>query len=61
MEKAEAEIALREKKMADPNLFAKDPATFNRLAGEMDKLRANITKMEEEWLELETLRERLEG
>jgi ATP-binding cassette subfamily F protein uup len=61
MEKAETEIALREKKMADPNLFAKDPATFNRLAGEMDKLRVSIAKMEEEWLELETLRERLEG
>jgi ATP-binding cassette subfamily F protein uup len=61
MAKAEAEIALREKKMADPNLFAKDPATFNRLAGEMEKLRSSIAKMEEEWLELETLRENLEG
>jgi ATP-binding cassette subfamily F protein uup len=61
MERAETEIALREKKMADPNLFAKDPATFNRLASEMDKLRAGIAKMEEEWLELETLRERLGG
>ncbi|PZM09677.1 ABC-F family ATP-binding cassette domain-containing protein [Rhizobium tubonense] len=61
MAEAEAEIALHEKKMADPNLFAKDPATFNRLAGEMEKLRSSIAKMEEEWLELETLRENLEG
>lgn len=61
MAKAEAEIALREKKMADPDLFAKDPATFNKLAAEMQKLRENLTKMEEEWLELEMLREELES
>ncbi|GES43285.1 ABC transporter ATP-binding protein [Rhizobium dioscoreae] len=61
MAKAEAEIAAREKKMADPNLFSKDPATFNRLAAEMEKLRESLTRMEEEWLELEMLREELEG
>ena len=61
MEKAEKEIAAREAKMADPALFTKDPATFNRLAAEMEKLRASLTSMEEEWLELEMLREELEG
>ncbi len=61
MAKAEAEIAAREKKMADPNLFSKDPATFNRLAAEMEKLRESLTRMEEEWLELEMLREEMEG
>ncbi|MBO0143826.1 ABC-F family ATP-binding cassette domain-containing protein [Agrobacterium sp. Ap1] len=61
MEKAEAEIALREKKMADPNLFTKDPASFNKLAAEMEKLREKLTQMEEEWLELEMLREEIEG
>ena len=61
MEKAEKEIAAREAKMADPNLFTKDPATFNRLAAEMETLRDGLTKMEEEWLELEMLREELEG
>jgi ATP-binding cassette subfamily F protein uup len=61
MVKAEAEIAAREKKMADPSLFTKDPAAFNRLAAEMEKLRASIARMEEEWLELEALREELEG
>ncbi|MGK9051590.1 ABC-F family ATP-binding cassette domain-containing protein [Neorhizobium petrolearium] len=61
MAKAEAEIAAREKKMADPNLFTRDPAAFNKLAAEMEKLRASLTKMEEEWLELELLREELEG
>lgn len=61
MEKAEAEIALREKKMADPNLFTKAPASFNKLAAEMEKLREKLTSMEEEWLELEMLREEIEG
>lgn len=61
MAKAEAEIAAREKKMTDPNLFTKDPATFNRLAAEMEKLRESLTRMEEEWLELEMLREELGG
>ncbi|PTM96412.1 ABC-F family ATP-binding cassette domain-containing protein [Mycoplana dimorpha] len=61
MERAEAEIAKREEKMADPTLFTKDPATFNRLAAEMETLRADLTRMEEEWLELEMLREELEG
>lgn len=39
MEKAQGEIAKREQRMADPNLFTKDPATFNTLAQEMTKLR----------------------
>lgn len=61
MEKAEAEIAAREAKMADANLFSKDPATFNKLAGETEKLRTDLARMEEEWLELEMLREEIEG
>jgi ATP-binding cassette subfamily F protein uup len=61
MAKAEADIAAREQKMADPQLFSKDPATFNKLAAETEKLRQGLTRMEEEWLELEMLREELEG
>ena len=61
MEKAQAEIARREEAMANPNLFTKDPATFNKLAAEMEKLRDKLVAMEEEWLELEMLREEIEG
>lgn len=61
MEKAQGEIASREKEMADPNLFAKNPARFSTLAAELEKLRTSVEKMEEEWLELEMLREELEG
>ncbi len=59
--KAEAEITARELKMADPKLFSKDPAAFNALAKEVEKLRGKVTKMEEEWMELEMLREQLQG
>ncbi|MCF3641206.1 ABC-F family ATP-binding cassette domain-containing protein [Rhizobium sp. TRM95111] len=61
MAKAGAEIAKREALMADPALFTRDPATFNRLAAELGTLRAGLAAMEEEWLELEMLREELEG
>ncbi|CUX26613.1 ABC-F family ATP-binding cassette domain-containing protein [Agrobacterium sp. 16-172Ci] len=61
MEKAQSEIAKREQRMADPELFTKDPAAFNTLAQEMSKLRDKLEAMEEEWLELEMLREELEG
>ncbi|MCZ4074430.1 ABC-F family ATP-binding cassette domain-containing protein [Agrobacterium sp. LMR679] len=61
MEKAQGEIAKREQRMANPELFTKDPAAFNTLAQEMSKLRDKLEAMEEEWLELEMLREELEG
>lgn len=59
--KAEAEIARREEKMADPNLFSKDPNGFAKIAAELEKLKEGLARMEEEWLELEMLREELEG
>ncbi|MCJ8519911.1 ATP-binding cassette subfamily F protein uup [Pseudorhizobium tarimense] len=61
MAKAEAEIAALEAKMADPSLFSKNPAEFNRIAADLEKLRDSLTRKEEEWLELEMLREELEG
>ncbi|CAH0224156.1 ABC transporter ATP-binding protein uup [Agrobacterium fabrum] len=61
MEKTQEEIAKCEQRMADPQLFAKDQATFNKLAQEMEKLREKLETMEEEWLELEMLREELES
>ncbi|MGQ8631617.1 ABC-F family ATP-binding cassette domain-containing protein [Agrobacterium sp. DKPNP3] len=61
IEKTQEEIAKREQRMADPELFAKDQTTFNKLAQEMEKLRDKLEAMEEEWLELEMLREELEG
>jgi ATP-binding cassette subfamily F protein uup len=61
MAKTVADILARETKMADPSLFSKDPSTFNKLATELETLRSSLTRMEEEWLELEMLREEIEG
>jgi len=61
IEKLSGEIAALETKLADPALFAKDAEQFNRIAGELEEKRSRHAAMEEEWLELEMLREELEG
>ncbi len=61
MEEAEAKATKLEEKMANPSFFNKDPTGFNKAAKDLKALRASITAMEEEWLELEMLREELEG
>lgn len=55
------EIAALEEKLADPNLYTRDAAAFQRYSKELDEKRANRETMEEEWLELEMLREEVEG
>lgn len=55
------EIAALEKKLADPKLYTRDAAAFQRFSKELDDARASSEKMEEEWLELEMLREEIEG
>jgi len=61
MAEASAEIAKQEARLADPAFYAKDPAGFAKIAAALEKLRAELSVMEEEWLELEMLREELEG
>ncbi|HWU62094.1 MAG TPA: ABC-F family ATP-binding cassette domain-containing protein [Ensifer sp.] len=61
MDEAEKKAAKLEERMADANFFTKDPAGFSKTAAELEKLRNQIAAWEEEWLELEMLREELEG
>jgi ATP-binding cassette subfamily F protein uup len=61
MEKLSAEIAALEVKMADPALYTKDPDQFAKIAAEIEKKRNEVEAHEEEWLELEMLREEIEG
>jgi ATP-binding cassette subfamily F protein uup len=61
MEEAHARIATLETRLADPALFSKDPAGFQKLAASLDAERGALAAMEEEWLELEMLREEIEG
>ena len=60
MEEANAKIATLEKRLADPALFSRDPAGFQKIAASLDAERAALHAMEEEWLELEMLREEIE-
>jgi len=61
MEAKQAEIAGFEKKMADPQFFSRDPDGFSKIARQLEMARNDLGRMEEEWLELEMLREELEG
>ncbi|NMG40705.1 ATP-binding cassette domain-containing protein [Chelativorans sp. ZYF759] len=61
MENLAAEIGKLEARLADPDLYAKDPQGFARIAGQLDEKRASLSAKEEEWLELEMLREEIEG
>jgi ATP-binding cassette subfamily F protein uup len=61
MEEASSRIRALEAKLHDPALFARDPAGFGKTAAALEKERADLVAMEEEWLELETLREEIEG
>ncbi|MEO4043054.1 ABC-F family ATP-binding cassette domain-containing protein [Hoeflea sp. CAU 1731] len=57
---AEQKAGELEDLMADPNLFTRDQESFNRAAEDLAALRLKLEAMEEEWLELEMLREEIE-
>jgi ABC transport system ATP-binding/permease protein len=61
MEATAAKIAALEIKMADAAFYTRDPDGFAKTAALLDALRSDIGRMEEEWLELEMLREEIES
>jgi len=61
IEEATKKIAELEQKLSDPSLYSRDFQAFQRMTAELEELRASLSKMEEEWLELEMLREEIEG
>ena len=61
IEECQAKLAKVEAEMADPKLFSKDPEGFAARARDHDRLKSEIEAMEGEWLELEMLREDIEG
>jgi len=61
MQAASSKMTALETKMADPQFYVRDPDGFARSASTLDALRADLARMEEEWLELEMLREEIEG
>jgi len=61
MEAVSTSISALENQLADPAFYEKNPASFAKTIAALDKERASLAAMEEEWLELEMLREELEG
>ncbi len=55
------DIAGHDAVLSDPDLYARDPAAFNRAMRAAEKARADLAAAEEEWLELEAKREALAG
>ncbi|HZZ33933.1 MAG TPA: ATP-binding cassette domain-containing protein, partial [Phenylobacterium sp.] len=58
---APAKAAALETRLADPGLYGRDPAAFQRLSGELEDLRTQLTAAEEAWFALEARREALEA
>lgn len=61
MEEAATWISAAERQLADPGLYRRDPKAFTAATEALDKARAQLAAMEDEWLELEMLREEVEG
>jgi ATP-binding cassette subfamily F protein uup len=47
-------------KLADPELYARDPESFTRTGAKLAETESAIAAAEEEWLRIEMLREELE-
>jgi ATP-binding cassette subfamily F protein uup len=61
MEKLQAEIGDLQAALADADLYRRDPKTFNTKTARLGAIQAELEAAETEWLELEMLREELEG
>jgi ATP-binding cassette subfamily F protein uup len=61
IQKLQATIAASQTRMADPQLYARDPAAFSKTVDELHWAEAELAAAEEQWLQLEMLREEIEG
>lgn len=57
----EKKIAQLNTKMADPAFYSKDPKGFAKASEDLSAAQGELSAAEERWLELEALREELEG
>jgi ATP-binding cassette subfamily F protein uup len=61
IDKLTAEAARLQSTLADPNLYAKNPQAFAEATASLAKCQSELSDAEEQWLELEMLRQELEG
>jgi ATP-binding cassette subfamily F protein uup len=57
----EAEVKRLHDKLADPGLYARDRAAFDKASAALTAAQAELSAAEERWLELELLRGEIEG
>jgi ATP-binding cassette subfamily F protein uup len=57
----QAEIARHQAAMNDPQLFSRDPAKFETASKGLEKAGTELSAAEDQWLELEMLREEIEN
>jgi len=56
----EIKITEYEKSLSDPDLYSKNPKRFEEVSEALQKAQNQLSAAEEEWLELEMLKEELE-
>jgi ATP-binding cassette subfamily F protein uup len=61
MAKLHDDIAKQQQRLDDPDLYAKDRATFDKVSIALAKAQTELQQAEDRWLELEMLREEIEG
>ena len=57
----ESEIARLSQIIADPDLYARDRATFDQASAALGAAQAELANAEDEWLRLEELRDQVEA
>ena len=61
MEAVQERLAKLRAILDDAGLYGRDPAMFDKATKAAGKAETDLATMEEQWLELEVLREQLEG
>ena len=59
--KLPADITALERRLEDPGLYARDPSGFDRIMKDLNRMRAQLSAAEDEWLTLEEKREAMTG
>ena len=57
----QSEVARLNAELADPDLYARDPARFGAITKALGTTQNELAAAEEQWLTLEMLREEIEG
>ena len=61
VEELEQKIALTEQKLGDADLYNSNRAEFEKLSADLIRLKDEMEKAENEWLEIQALKEELEA